>query len=94
MTNDQCTNERMRVGITYDLKGEVPLSPDAPDDLQEELDSPVTINGIVQVLRDIGHKVRKLGNCRGLLRQLLEDPPDFVFNFAEGEGTARSRENA
>src|SRR6266403_3151828 len=82
----------MRIGITYDLKGEVPLSPDAPDDLQEEFDSPVTIEAIARVLRDLGHDVRKLGDGRGLLEQLLADPPDFVFNFAEGQGTGRSRE--
>jgi D-alanine-D-alanine ligase len=83
---------RMRIGITYDLKGEVPLCPDAPDDLQEEFDNPVTIEAIARVLRDLGHDVRKLGDGRGLLQQLLADPPDFVFNFAEGQGTGRSRE--
>ena len=56
----------MRIGITYDLKGEVSLCPDAPDDLQEEFDSPVTIEAIARVLRDLGHEVRKLGNGRGL----------------------------
>src|SRR5207302_7904609 len=82
----------MQIGITYDLKGDTPLSPGAPDDLHEEFDSPVTIEAIAQVLRDLGHEVRKLGDGRGLLRQLLADPPDFVFNFAEGHGTGRSRE--
>src|SRR5260370_4977449 len=82
----------MRIGITYDLKSEIPPSQDAPDDLQEEFDSPVTIEAIVRVLRDLGHEVRKLGDGRGLLQQLLADPPDFVFNFAEGQGTGRSRE--
>ena len=48
---------RMRIGITYDLKGEVLLCPDAPDDLQEEFDSPVTIEAIARVLRDLGHDV-------------------------------------
>jgi D-alanine-D-alanine ligase len=82
----------MRIGITYDLKGEVALHPDAPDDLQEEFDSPVTIEAIARALCDLGHDVRKLGNGRGLLQQILADPPDFVFNFAEGQGTGRSRE--
>ena len=34
----------------------------------------------------------KLGDGRELLRRLLADPPDFVFNFAEGQGIGRSRE--
>jgi D-alanine-D-alanine ligase len=63
-----------------------------PDDFQEEFDSPATIEAIATVLRDLGHDVVKLGNGRELLRRLLADPPDFVFNFAEGQGVGRSRE--
>jgi D-alanine-D-alanine ligase len=33
-----------------------------------------------------------LGDGRPLLERLLADPPEFVFNFAEGHGIARSRE--
>ena len=33
-----------------------------------------------------------LGDGRELLERLLADPPDFVFNFAEGQGVGRSRE--
>jgi D-alanine-D-alanine ligase len=82
----------MQIGITYDLKADSPVSPGAPDDLYEEFDSPATIEAIARVLRDLGHDVRKLGDGRGLLEQLLANPPDFVFNFAEGQGTGRSRE--
>jgi D-alanine-D-alanine ligase len=96
----------MRIGITYDLKVEetsgstlLPSSPNGvgesnvlPDDLQEEFDSPVTIDGIASVLRSLGHEVIKLGDGREMLQRLLTDPPDFVFNFAEGHGVARSRE--
>ena len=82
----------MRIGITYDLKAETPAGADLPDDFQEEFDSPVTIEAIATVLRQLGHEVVKLGNGRGLIQQLLADPPDFVFNFAEGQGIGRSRE--
>src|SRR5437660_8568029 len=82
----------MRIGITYDLKGDIPVSPGAPDDLQEEFDSPVTIDAIATVLRSLGHEVRKLGDGRELLERLLARPPDFVFNFAEGQGIGRARE--
>ena len=44
------------------------------------------------MLRGLGHDVVLLGDGRGCLRQLLDQPPDFVFNFAEGEGVSRSRE--
>src|SRR5262249_4292803 len=82
----------MRIGITYDLKSDVPLPEGLPDDFQEEFDSPVTIEAIASVLRGLGHTVEKLGNGREMLQRLLTDPPDFVFNFAEGQGIGRSRE--
>jgi D-alanine-D-alanine ligase len=96
----------MRIGITYDLKDDVADSAllpafvsaldgaasSLPDDLQEEFDSPVTIEAIAGVLRRLGHEVDTLGDGPGMLARLLADPPDFVFNFAEGHGIARSRE--
>jgi D-alanine-D-alanine ligase len=82
----------MRIGITYDLKTDLPDSPELPDDAQEEFDSPHTIEAIAQALRRQGHDPMKLGDGPELLRCLLHDPPDFVFNFAEGQGIGRSRE--
>jgi D-alanine-D-alanine ligase len=82
----------MRIGITYDLKADLPAGLDVPDDFQEEFDSPRTIEGIAAVLRGLGHEVVPLGDGPELLRRLLDDPPDFVFNIAEGQGTSRSRE--
>src|SRR5205823_1275108 len=44
------------------------------------------------VLRGLGHHVVLLGDNREFLQKVLADPPDFVFNFAEGTGVSRSRE--
>jgi D-alanine-D-alanine ligase len=82
----------MRIGITYDLKGDLSDRPHLPDDFQEEFDSPATVEAIAQVLRELGHQVTLLGDGRELLERLLADPPDFVFNFAEGQGISRCRE--
>jgi D-alanine-D-alanine ligase len=82
----------MKIGITYDLKSDAPLAAHLPDDHQEEFDSPVTIEAIASVLRRLGHDVNKLGDGREMLEAVLRDPPDFVFNFAEGQGVGRSRE--
>jgi D-alanine-D-alanine ligase len=82
----------MKIGLTYDLKTETPAGIDLPDDFQEEFDSPTTIEGIARVLRGLGHEVQKLGDGRELLQRLLADPPDFIFNIAEGQGIGRSRE--
>jgi D-alanine-D-alanine ligase len=82
----------LRIGITFDVKVEGPSVAELPDDHQEEFDSPATIEAIVAVLRELGHEVEKLGDGRDMLRSIMNRPPDFVFNFAEGEGIARSRE--
>jgi D-alanine-D-alanine ligase len=82
----------MRIGITCDVKTDSPSGGNLPDDYQEEFDSPITVEAIAAVLRNLGHKVEVLGDGRPMLERLLVDPPDFVFNFAEGHGIGRSRE--
>jgi D-alanine-D-alanine ligase len=82
----------MKIGIAFDLKSDAPLSAHLPDDHQEEFDSPVTVNAIADVLRGLGHEVALLGDGRELLQALFRDPPEFVFNIAEGHGVGRSRE--
>ena len=84
----------MRIGITFDLKGDDLLADvsSLPDDFQEEFDSPATIEAIAAALSDLGHEVMLLGNGRAMLERVLADPPDFVFNIAEGHGVSRCRE--
>src|SRR5436190_23073227 len=82
----------MHIGIAFDLKADRPAAPDLPDDWQEEFDSPVTVTAIATALARRGHRVRELGDGRQLIEKLLADPPDLVFNIAEGEGVGRSRE--
>lgn len=83
----------MRVGIAYDLKPGGVQTPSGPDDLDEEFDSPVTIEALSGVLRGLGHEVERLGDGRALLERVLARPPDFVFNIAEGQGVGRCRES-
>ena len=82
----------MKIGIAFDLKPKTTLPAGAPDDLHEEFDSPATLDAIARAIRQMGHTPVELGNGRGLLQKLLADPPDLVFNFAEGTGTSRNRE--
>lgn len=81
----------MRIGITFDLVPAV-RDGDGPDDRYEEFDKPETVEAIAAVLRDEGHEVVLLGDGRDFVSRVLDDPPDFVWNFAEGEGVGRSRE--
>jgi D-alanine-D-alanine ligase len=81
----------MRIGIAYNLRDEVPAAPGSPVDHAEEFDSVETIDAIARVLEGGGHTVDRLGYGRGLVSRLLADPPDLVFNIAEG-WSGRSRE--
>ena len=82
----------MHIGIAFDLKPSEPLPVGSPDDLHEEFDSPVTIRTIGDVFRSLGHSVSEMGNGKSLLESLLKNPPDLLFNFAEGTGVGRNRE--
>ncbi len=81
----------MKFGITFDLKT-APVAAGAPDDVNEEFDSPHTIEAIAQVLRGRGHDVVLLGDGHEFIEKVLREKPDFVFNFAEGHGISRARE--
>lgn len=82
----------MRIGLTFDAKEDGSAPPGAPDDWQEEFDSPATLAALADTIGALGHSVARLGNGPGLVRSLLDNPPDLVFNIAEGRGTSRSRE--
>lgn len=81
----------MRIGIAFDLAPAV-QSPHDRDDRFEEYDKPETVEAIAAVLRDAGHEVVLLGDGRELIAAVLADPPDLVWNLAEGEGVGRCRE--
>jgi len=83
----------MRIGLSFDAKEDGIAPPGAPDDWQEEFDSPATLKALQEALQGLGHDVTLLGNGPALARSLLENPPDLVFNIAEGRGTSRSRES-
>lgn len=82
----------MKFGITYTLKDHHFDGSQLPDDWQEELDSPVTIDAIAKVLQSMGHTPIKLGDGPELIDRLRKEKPDIVFNLAEGRGVSRSRE--
>jgi D-alanine-D-alanine ligase len=84
----------LRVGIAFNLLPTGPSRPptDGPDDQFEEFDKPETVDAIAKVLCSRGHEVLLLGDGPGLIRQVLDDPPDLVWNMAEGHGVGRSRE--
>lgn len=82
----------MKVGLTYDLKEDIPLADSQPEDALEEYDSPRTIEYIESAIKSEGHSVVRLGGGRTFLNNILCENVDMVFNIAEGRGTYRSRE--
>ena len=85
----------LRIGIAFDLAPDRPRPRPrkaGPDDQFEEFDKPETVEAIAAVLRGRGHEVVLLGDGSDLLRRALDDPPDLVWNMAEGHGVGRSRE--
>jgi D-alanine-D-alanine ligase len=82
----------MNIGISYDLKETVLLGKEQPEDALEEYDSSVTIEGLKSAIEAKGHSVVKLGGGRELLKNVLQEKVDLVFNISEGLGNYRSRE--
>jgi D-alanine-D-alanine ligase len=70
--------------IAYDL---VPASgAHGPVDRFEEYDSRATIDAVASALSALGHRPRCLGGGRRFLTEVLAQPPELVFNMAEGFG--------
>jgi D-alanine-D-alanine ligase len=82
----------MRIGLSYDLKGAVPLEEASPEDALEEYDSRETVGFIAAALEAGGHSVLMLGGGREFLESILREKVDMVFNIAEGRGNHHSRE--
>lgn len=80
----------LRIAISFDLVSDFGPS-DGPDDLLAEYDSERTITQISEALESGGYTVSLIGGGKRMVRALLDDPPDLVFNIAEGSG-GRSRE--
>ena len=82
----------MKIGLAYDLKQEIEVGQNFPEDALEEYDSLEVVNAIAAALRSLGHDTTKLGGGRKFLTRIIRSEVDFVFNIAEGRGNYRSRE--
>lgn len=92
VSEHRTATSRAEIGIVYDLKSAFGTAEQpGPGDLLEEYDEESTVDAIAAALKSCGYRPRKLGGGRAFLRNVLDYPPDLVFNIAEGVGT-RSRE--
>lgn len=81
----------LSIGIACDLRSDFELGNGDPEDSLEEYDSEATVNAIAEALRSAGHSARILGGGRRFVEAILSDPPELIFNIAEGRG-GRARE--
>jgi D-alanine-D-alanine ligase len=65
----------MRIGLTYNIRGEVTQRADDPIDAQAEFDSVETIDALERALQALGHDVVRIGHIFNLVDHLAT-PPD------------------
>jgi D-alanine-D-alanine ligase len=80
----------LRVGLVYNLKYHVLMSPGAPADALAEYDSVETVQALQGALQAAGHQVIHLEADETLVDTVRRAMPDICFNIAEGlRGDAR-----
>ncbi len=84
------TRAPLDIGITCNLKRDVPARPEHADDALAEYDSDATLEAVQRAIASAGHRPRYLGYGQELIDALRARKPQLVFNFAEGIG-GRSR---
>jgi D-alanine-D-alanine ligase len=74
----------VRIGITYDLRGDYRAAGYGEEETAE-FDRPETIEAIAAALGELGHQTERIGNLKQLVRRLVAGESwDLVFNIAEG----------
>jgi len=84
VNKQEITNNKMNIGLTYDLRSEYLAEGFTPDQTAE-FDSEETIIGIETALKGLGHQTFRIGHIRNLVKQLSDGERwDLVFNICEG----------
>ncbi len=74
----------LRIALLYNLKHNVPITADAPEDALAEYDSDETAEGLSAALRAGGHEIIPLEGDETLLDSIRQVRPDICFNICEG----------
>jgi D-alanine-D-alanine ligase len=75
---------KLRIALLYNLKHNVPVGEDAPEDALAEYDSDETALGLRAALEAGGHEVVPLEGDETLLDSIRQVRPDICFNICEG----------
>jgi len=77
-------DERLRIGLTFDLRSEY-LAAGYGEEETAEFDREDTVESIEGALRSLGHETDRIGTARALIERLAGGERwDLVFNIAEG----------
>jgi len=77
-------NNLIKLGFTYDLKHDY-LAAGYTEEEVAEFDTEETIDGIANVLQNLGYRLEKIGGVQSLIRKLSAGERwDLVFNICEG----------
>jgi D-alanine-D-alanine ligase len=80
----------LRIALLYNLKYNVPVGADAPEDALAEYDSDETALGLQTAMETAGHQVIPLEGDETLLDTIRQVRPELCFNICEGiRGDAR-----
>lgn len=74
----------LRVGLTYNLKGQPKFDKSLPDDFDAEFDDQSTVDAIAEALGKGGCKVTRIEANEEAYDKLKKENPDIVFNISEG----------
>lgn len=76
-------SKALRVGLTFNLKRQVPKH-ENDNDAEAEYDSPTTIDAVASAIASYGHEVVRLEATAELASTIQHTQVDLVFNIAEG----------
>ncbi len=74
----------LKIGLTYNLKGQPIASLGLPADFDAEFDDEITVDAIATALKKGGCKVVRIEADENAYGKLRKNNPDIVFNIAEG----------
>ncbi len=74
----------MRIAVLANLKQNAPRLPSLSEDQWDDLDSPRTVNAIVEALRGAGHEAEFFEGNLSLVETLPRFAPELCFNICEG----------
>ncbi|MGH2542694.1 MAG: D-alanine--D-alanine ligase family protein, partial [Ardenticatenaceae bacterium] len=74
----------MRIAVLANLKQNAPQFPGMSADQWDDLDSPRTVNAILEALRSQGHQAEFFEGNLSLIETLPAYGPDLCFNICEG----------